>query len=226
MILQLSRNRLYFIRSVHIAIITGFKVLNFVPIADLRRQAAGPSSSASRGKTADLLRMGGWHPHCHMHRPRQLLDSSHHCAQALELHTMVRARKKLTWAIVGRLTMWALVGGLLLRCCRWPCPPTGLVGCRRLTVLLSTLLTRDLGRLRCCLWGALVRLPTAAGSWSLFLSLMLSPSLIAHLLPRLIPTPPPQETTSALRTPFTNNLSFLITLKTCSTRCCLPTGCV
>ena len=46
--------------------------------------------------------------------------------------------------------------------------------------------------------GALVRLPAAAGSWSLFLSLMLSPSLIAHLLPRLIPTPPPKETTSAL----------------------------
>ena len=138
---------------------------------------------------------------------------------------MVRAAQKLTWAIVGRLLMWALAGGLLLRCCRWPCPPTGLVGCRRLTVLLSTLLTRDLGRLRCCLWGALVSLPAAAGSWSLFLSLMLSPSLIAHLLPRLIPTPPPQETTSALRTPFQSNLSFISTVKTCSTRCRLPTGC-
>ena len=98
-------------------------------------------------------------------------------------------------------------------------------GRRRLTVLLSTLQTRDLGRLRCCLWQALVRLPAAAGSWSLFLSLVLSPSLIAYLLPRLIPTPPPQETTSALRTPFQSNLSFISTVKTCSTRCRLPTGC-
>ena len=139
---------------------------------------------------------------------------------------MVRAVQIRRFLTVGRLTMWALVGGLLLRCCRWPCPPTGLVAGGRLTVLLSTLLTRDLGRLRCCLWGALVRLPAAAGSWSLFLSLMLSPSLIAHLLPRLIPTPPPQETTSALRTPFQSNLSFISTVKTCSTRCRLPAGCV
>ena len=96
----------------------------------------------------------------------------------------------------------------------------------RLKVLLSTLLMRNLGRLRCCLWRAPVRLPAAAGSWSLFLSLMLSPSLIAHLLPRLIPTPPPQETTSALRTPFQSNLSFISTVKTCSTRCRLRAGCV
>ena len=139
MILQVSRNRLYFIRSVHMAIITGFKVLNFVPIADLRRQAARPSSSASRGKTADLLRMGGWHPHCHMCHSRYHLGHAQHCAQAASLHAMLRAAQKLTWAIVGRLLMQALVGGLLLNGCCWPCPPTCLVGGGRFIVLLSTL---------------------------------------------------------------------------------------
>ena len=96
------------------AIITGSKVLNFVPIADLRPQAVRSPSCLSRGKQHFLLRMGGWHPPCHMCPSRCKLDTAQHYVDDIVVHTMVRGVQLRTWKIVGRLLMQALVGGLLL----------------------------------------------------------------------------------------------------------------
>ena len=61
-------------------------------------------------------------------------------------------------------------------------PPTPLAGSGRFKVLLSTLLMRNLGRLRCCRGAANVRAPAAAGCGSLLVWLALTSFLSLVIL--------------------------------------------
>ena len=78
-------------------------------------------------------------------------------------------------------------------------PPTPLAGGGRLKVLLSTLLMRNLGRLRCCRGAANVRAPAAAGCGSLLVWLALTSFLSLVILVIVSPSLGSASTTSSCR---------------------------
>ena len=78
-------------------------------------------------------------------------------------------------------------------------PPTPVAGSGRLKVLLSTLLMRNLGRLRCCRGAANVRAPAAAGCGSLLVWLALTSFLSLVILVIVSPSLGSASTTSSCR---------------------------
>ena len=78
-------------------------------------------------------------------------------------------------------------------------PPTPVASSGRLKVLLSTLLMRNLGRLRCCQGTANVRAPAAAGCGSLLVWLALTSFLSLVILVIVSPSLGSASTTSSCR---------------------------